>query len=174
MHEDQPTEVDPGGYINNVYISPPKPVSISEASAAVVAPEASRPSPAVVEPSSNALETSTPKETPVLVAPAITQDVKTVGSVAALGETSVVINPGAASDGEPTNQVNGDSKSVVNSSTTVSDLANTIAARDGTTSAVGYVTSAIGAVIQNVVGLDPVNPDKVCQSLKLKTIRSSI
>jgi len=120
VHENQPTEVDPGGYVNNVYISPPKPTTTPEA----------------------------------LV----------TGPVAALGETSVAINPELVGDDQPAGQVNGDIKNTVNRSTTVSDIASTVAARDGTMSAVGYVTSAIGAVIQNVVGIDPVNSDKIASS----------
>lgn len=43
----------------------------------------------------------------------------------------------------------------------VLDIAGTIAARDGTSTTLGYVASGLGAAIQSVVGVDPINADKV-------------
>ena len=43
----------------------------------------------------------------------------------------------------------------------VSSLASTMVARQGTSSALGYVASGIGAVINNVIGVDPINAGQV-------------
>ena len=59
-----------------------------------------------------------------------------------------------------------DSEQAPNASSTglpqrLSDIADTIAARDGTSSALGYVSSGLGAAIHNVVGIDPINTQQV-------------
>ncbi|KAK7060264.1 Cruciform DNA binding protein [Paramarasmius palmivorus] len=43
----------------------------------------------------------------------------------------------------------------------LSDLGKTILAADGTKSSVEYVVSGVGAAIQGVIGVDPINPDKI-------------
>lgn len=43
----------------------------------------------------------------------------------------------------------------------VSNLAETLAAREGTSSALGYVTSGLGVAIHSVVGVDPINANPV-------------
>ncbi len=43
----------------------------------------------------------------------------------------------------------------------ISDLADTIAARDGTSSTLGYFASGLGKTIHTVVGVDPVNSSQV-------------
>lgn len=54
----------------------------------------------------------------------------------------------------------------------LSDLANTIVARDGTSSALDYVTSGLGAAMHGVVGMDPINTQKVCKSIPITFILS--
>ncbi|KAG5653091.1 hypothetical protein H0H81_002390 [Sphagnurus paluster] len=51
----------------------------------------------------------------------------------------------------------------------VVDLADTVVARDGTTSALEYVASGIGAAIHGVVGVDPVNGEKLAVPTSLPT-----
>lgn len=116
-----------------------------------------------MEPTASAVEVSAPKGTGVSAAPAITEDAKTVGLEAALTETPTVGHVDCG-DIEPV-PVNGDVKNKVDQSTGLSDLVNTVAARDGATSAVNYVTSGVGAAVQAVLGVDPVNSAKVCPSL---------
>ena len=43
----------------------------------------------------------------------------------------------------------------------ITDVFSTVAATEGTTSAFGYVASGVGAAIQAVVGVDPINGEKV-------------
>lgn len=45
----------------------------------------------------------------------------------------------------------------------LADLANTIVARDGTSSTLEYVASGLGAAMHSVVGVDPINIQKVCR-----------
>jgi len=99
--------MDPGGYINNVYTTPPKPES----------------SPAAPAQPSN------------------TKDVGTNGHAA---------NGVAPSEGQGAGIPQ-----------LLSDFASTIAARDGTSSALEYVASGIGAAVHSVVGVDPINSQKV-------------
>lgn len=54
----------------------------------------------------------------------------------------------------------------------LSDLANTIVARDGTSSALDYVASGLGAAMHGVVGMDPINIQKVCKSISIMSILS--
>lgn len=42
-----------------------------------------------------------------------------------------------------------------------SDVISAIAATEGTGSTLQYIASGIGAAIQSVVGIDPINPEKV-------------
>lgn len=79
--------------------------------------------------------------------------------------------------------VNGDVKAhkvqAANGTGFLSDLASIIAARDGTSSAIGYVASGLGAAMHSVVGVDPINIQKVrfsilCVSETLPVIRAPI
>lgn len=55
----------------------------------------------------------------------------------------------------------------------LSDLANTIVARDGASSALDYVASGLGAAMHGVVGVDPINIQKVCKSILIMSILSA-
>lgn len=104
VHESLPTETEPGGFVNNVYTAPPKPVE----------------QPLDVQPEGNG------------------HAVEGNGSIPAVASTN----------GFPQ---------------LLSEIANTIAARDGTSTPLEYVASGIGAALHSVVGVDPINIQKVCQ-----------
>lgn len=113
VHEDQPTEVDPGGYVNNVYTAPAKSIALP------------------------ALETTNNHSTngdSVVTA----LDGKIAGAGLKTSDTQTSGFPQL-----------------------LSDLANTIAARDGTSSALAYVTSGFGAAMHSAVGVDPINMPKI-------------
>lgn len=46
-------------------------------------------------------------------------------------------------------------------SSILKDLVDTIAAHEGTSTTLGYVASALGGAVQGVVGIDPINAEKV-------------
>jgi len=46
------------------------------------------------------------------------------------------------------------------------NLANTVVASEGTSSALGYVASGVGAVINHLLGVDPINAGQVNSILK--------
>ncbi|KAF7301548.1 p-loop containing nucleoside triphosphate hydrolase protein [Mycena indigotica] len=47
----------------------------------------------------------------------------------------------------------------------VSDLAETVVARDGTTSVLDYVASGLGAAVQSAIGVDPINGSKAKETV---------
>lgn len=141
MHEDQVTETDPGGFVNHVYTAPAAPPATEEPSAALTTEAVAQS--AVIE------------ETPAADTPA--EDVPEY----------VVDSSEQATDVMPEVEKPTDSEQAPNALSTglpqfLSDIADTIAARDGTSSALGYVSSGLGAAIHNVVGVDPVNTQQVC------------
>ncbi|PPR02490.1 hypothetical protein CVT24_002039 [Panaeolus cyanescens] len=110
VRDDRPTEVDFGGYVNNVLVTPPKPTTMENGHAN--------------------------------------------GHAAGVNGTAKPLN----GDAKPHSA---QSPELANGNGFLSDLAGTIAARDGTTTALGYVASGIGAAVHNVVGVDPINTQKI-------------
>ncbi len=132
--------MDPGGFVNHVYTAPPAPP-------ATEAPPAAPPTEPVVQ--SAAIEETPAADTPAENVPEVVAD---------SSEQAAEVVP-------ETEQLT-DSKQAPNASSTglpqiLSDIADTIAARDGTSSALGYVSSGLGAAIHNVVGIDPINTQQV-------------
>ncbi|KAF9263670.1 hypothetical protein L218DRAFT_1033965 [Marasmius fiardii PR-910] len=108
VNDREPTEKDPAGNLNNVYVAPEKLVELSK-------PE------------------STIQREPVL------EKVEDIPAEKAL-----------SSDGGK-----------VVAPAVLSDLVQTVVAAEGTASAVDYVVSSVGAAIQGVLGVDPINANKV-------------
>lgn len=140
-HHDQPTETDGSGNVNNVYTAPPKP--------------STPPSAEAPEPVNGANGSAKPTMAPIADAAA--------DFVAQINPDPVAEPTTDEKDASTTN-----GKPIMTKASTgttfpqlVSDLASTIAAADGTTSTYDYVTSGLGAAIQGVVGIDPINADKV-------------
>ena len=149
VHEDQPTEVDYGGFVNNTYTAPAKPVILPS------------------------LETtSLPLETEKPIAAEANNHTTNGDSVAA----EVIDKPEYTSQPLPKHAqslTDTDGKNVGALNTLapsgfphlLSDLASTIAARDGTSSALAYVASGLGAAMHSAVGIDPINIPKVSLSV---------
>ncbi|ESK93787.1 carbohydrate-binding module family 48 protein [Moniliophthora roreri MCA 2997] len=64
--------------------------------------------------------------------------------------TAPALNGTAKEDSDPAKE-----------SSTAADLAKTILAADGTKSSVEYVATGVGAAIQSVIGVDPINANKI-------------
>lgn len=120
--DDQPTEVDPGGYVNNVYTAPPKPITQGQH----------------VE----GISTNGKAEL------AETERADSLSQAAAV--TGPVFPP------------------------LLSDIPSTVIARDGTSSTLGYVASGLGGVVNNFVGIDPINTGQVNSRNFLCTLLLSV
>jgi hypothetical protein len=137
---DEPTEPDDNGNLNNVYMSPPRPNSHD----------------------SSITELAQSTEF-VLVAPMKDVVPQAIDDSVSNVKTNVMDRqePDAVSPvGE---QLQGSPSPISGTKTYgLSDIASTIAACEGAPSVMSYVVTGLGAVIQSVVGVDPINADKVC------------
>ncbi|KAL0949123.1 hypothetical protein HGRIS_009207 [Hohenbuehelia grisea] len=130
-HDDHPTETDPAGNVNNVYMAPPKP-TLSSTTNGVVA------------------ESVTEKVQPNGIASEVVADdapIKVDVKPSANGTNGFL----DASGPKTPDSDDSDRRSFV------ADIADTIAAREGASTPIGYVVSGIGAAIGSVVGVDPIN-----------------
>ena len=136
VNDREPTENDNSGNVNNIYTAPSQP---------------------------------TPLENPVTVPTATVNGFAVEPKLNGHAEvaTEVKLTPNgsavAASDnGKPATMT---SEKAVNTESSLpqmlSDLASTIAARHGTNSALQYVATGFGAAVHSVVGVDPINAQKV-------------
>jgi len=153
-HQDQPTETDEGGNVNNVYTAPPKPsvepTVVDTHPAHDVSPDVSEP----VNGSAKSAVNGTPENgTAATLAPVADAAAQFVDQ----------INPEITEETVTSKTPNGKpmTEAVGTTFQLVSDLASTIAAREGTTSTFDYVASGLGAAIHGVVGIDPINADKI-------------
>lgn len=147
VHEDQPTEVDPGGFVNNIYTAPAKPAILPALETASLPLGAEKP---ITAEANNHRTNGDSVVAEVVDKPEYTQplpkhaqalmdtDGKNVGTLGLSGFPHLL-----------------------------SDLASTIAARDGTSSALAYVASGLGAAMHSAVGIDPINIPKVSLSVLL-------
>ena len=140
VHENQPTEVDPGGFVNNVYTSPPKPITPP------------------------ALEIPLEPEEPTAVK---TNNYKTNDDNVVVEVTENTPQNTQSLTGTTDGKIAGAEPRTSDASGFLSDLASTIVARDGTSSALAYVASGLGAAIHSAVGVDPINISKVGLSVSL-------
>lgn len=146
--------MDPGGFENHVYTAPQAP-------------------PATEEPSGNPAaesqaDTAVQGETETPVADTANENGKNVTEdadekVANVAEDEI----SAISEQVPDTSPRGLPQFL-------SNLANTIAARDGTTSALDYVASGLGVVIHNVVGVDPINNQQVRHNSNVHSVVFSL
>jgi Glycogen recognition site of AMP-activated protein kinase len=140
LHEDQPTEVDPGGFVNNIYTAPAKPVLLP------------------------ALETGS---LPVEAGKAnnhSTNGVSVVSEVVDKPEYAPQTLPKHAQS------LAGTDGKIIGAELNTPDpsgLLSDIAARDGVPSALAYVAPALGAAIHSLVSVDPINVPKVSLSISL-------
>lgn len=153
-HEDQPTETDPGGFVNNVFTAPPKPAELEPAPAtedpvALETPVKEAEVPVTNGHATNGHTVATEVTEDKPAEPAAQEEAAASGPEDKEGEN----NTSAAPNVEP--------KHPAGYPRLLSDLADTIAARDGTSSALDYVASGLGAVVHSVVGVDPINAQKV-------------
>ena len=148
VHEDQPTEVDPGGFVNNIYTAPAKP-DISPVLEATSLPLGTE-KPIAAEANNHRTNGDsvvaevvdkpkyTPQPLPKHAQSLMSTDGKNVGALNALDPSGFAH--------------------------LLSDLASTIAARDGTSSALAYVASGLGAAMHSAIGIDHINIPKVSLS----------
>ncbi|KDR83446.1 hypothetical protein GALMADRAFT_274896 [Galerina marginata CBS 339.88] len=154
-HEDQETEIDPGGFVNNVYTAPPKPAGSTPAEAATAVVEAVGVPTKDAEPIANGHVTNGHSVVPEVVAenPASEAPEAPVEEAKPRDSSDRNAAPAAPSIEPPPRP--GTPLQLL------ADLASTIVARDGTSSALGYVASGLGAAMHSVVGVDPVNLQKI-------------
>lgn len=153
VHEDQPTEVDPGGYVNNIYTAPAKPVMLPALETTPLPVDAEKPTTAV---EANSHKTN--------------GDTLVAEVAEKLEYTSQTLSKHTKSlTGTTDAKIAGAEQKTTDTQTSgfLADLASTIAARDGTSSALAYVASGLGAAMHSAVGIDPINIPKVNFSVSL-------
>ncbi|KAF9008791.1 hypothetical protein BDQ17DRAFT_1236389 [Cyathus striatus] len=162
FRDDLPTDVDPGGFINNVYTAPHKSISspLSLPPAAVLQSPFNTPQDASV-----AGHHTSPKPLDPLnpMQPVTTTSEANADSTSSSGTADTTENSNHKMEN---GVIISEQKAKVPSPPAtfpqlISDIATTIAAADGTSSAFSYVASGIGAAVHGVIGVDPVNPEQV-------------
>lgn len=149
LHENQPTEIDPGGYVNNTYTAPAKPVILRTPKATPLPVEADKPT--AVEAISHTTNGNS-------VVAEVAEKLESAPQISSKDTTKSLTG---TTDGDT--QTSGFPQ-------LLSDLASTIVARHGTSSALGYVASGLGAAMHSAVGIDPINIPKVSLSVSLPYI----
>jgi len=152
-------ETDPGGFLNNIYISPPKPAdSIDEPSIIGAGPVDAPVKHTDTNTNGNVANGHPPTEE--------RHETVNDSNEAESSPPQAGAEPAASDSGKATTTLpNSDPKPETLSTgypQLFSDIASTIVARDGTSSALSYVASGIGAAMHNMVGIDPINIPKVC------------
>jgi hypothetical protein len=147
--------VDPGGFVNNIYTAPTKPVILPALETTPFHVEAEKP--AAIEANSHG-----------------TNGDSVVAEVAEKSEYTpqTLLNHTQPLTGTTDGKIAGTEPKTSDTQTSgfpqlLSDLASTIAARDGTSSALAYVASGLGAAMHSAVGIDPINIPKVSLSVSL-------
>jgi hypothetical protein len=157
LHENQTTETDPGGFVNHVYTAPPAPPA-QEAPSTALNPEQAADSEVA-----DSAEPDKDKE-PIPNGHAKNGDAA-VTEPAEQPAGGIVETPAAEAAEEVKNNSDSEPKASAiyppGYPQFLSDIADTIVARDGTSSTLDYVASGLGAAIHSVVGVDPINIQQV-------------
>lgn len=176
IQDDQPTEADRVGNINNVYTAPRKPpfpaVLASEFGFTPTTAERVVDAPAL--PATGLTSAATPGEesqierahSSIVQPPEDTTNALSSpeGASTTTEHLANGVHVAYASESAAPKDRHIDETLGATFPQLVTDFADTIAARDGASTTLEYVASGLGAAIQSFVGVDPINPDKVCQS----------